>query len=265
MSRCSLLFLVLFALPARSQPPAPRPPIDFPPDAVPFVPAPLPNAATPIAADELYVVQSDADMLAWTLPNGLLTITKESGPVKLRGKFVGGAGKVETKTFAKKHVLIVEAAGTGQATLLVVPVGALKETDGVIKLLDVTVAPRPPPIPPTPIPTDPFAAALQAAFDKETPADKAKRGDLAALYSEAAKPSGMVYNPANTTAGGLHVAFKAARVALVGEALPAVRKIIQNELDATLPTLTAAPLDATTRDKIAAKFNQVSQFVWGLK
>ncbi|HVL13927.1 MAG TPA: hypothetical protein VM529_15265 [Gemmata sp.] len=109
-------------------PPAP-PPGETLPDwpAAPVVPQPMPPQPTPqavasLGADELYVVQSDEDVQLLASPPGVVTVTKEQGPIRIRGKFVGNR-IVSTRTYAKKNVFIVERVKAGEVELLLVPAG----------------------------------------------------------------------------------------------------------------------------------------------
>jgi hypothetical protein len=111
-----------------------------------------------LPAEWLYVVDSDVELLAWAFPASGLTIHKEVGPMKVRGKFVGGAGKIETKSFAGKQILIVTSTTTTtEATLMILPLGATKESDAIMKQFVVTTSPDPPdPKPPVPTPVTSF-------------------------------------------------------------------------------------------------------------
>lgn len=133
------------------------------PEPIPPEPRPDPNAPLALDGDTLLVVDSDSDLLAWSFPLGVLSVTKEQGPITIRGKFAGGTGKNETRKFAGKHVLVVEAVGNGDVCLLVMPAGATTEADGVVKRIRANVAPRPPPKPPEPTPPAPDKPPIAAA------------------------------------------------------------------------------------------------------
>lgn len=115
-------------------------------------PAPAPKNVEKLSADQLYVIDSDTPILVISSPQGLVSASEETGPVKIRGKFVDGKGKTETRTFKGKVVFTIEAIGTGKVDLIIVPVGATKAEDVIRKTIDVTngTAPNPPPIPPVP-------------------------------------------------------------------------------------------------------------------
>ena len=138
------LFVCLFASVAASTDPVPSPPQLQPvtppapppgetlPDwpATPVVPQPMPPQPAPkavanLAADELYVVQSDDDVQLLASPPGVVTVTKEQGPLKIRGLFVGNK-IVSTRTYTKKNVFIVERIAAGDVELLLVPAGKVE-------------------------------------------------------------------------------------------------------------------------------------------
>lgn len=142
---------------------APTPPpvsIKFP-DLQP-TPGPKPTPVDPavnakLTVDVLYVVQSDTPFLLFASPPELVSITKEAGPLRVRGKFIDGAGKTETRNLTGKFIAIVEAASSGKVELLAVPVGADVESLAIRKTIDVDAGqgPIPPPKPPEPKPPEP--------------------------------------------------------------------------------------------------------------
>lgn len=134
---------------------AQTPTIRLPVAPVAPTPAPAPTAITKLAGNEWYVIDSDAPILVLASPEGIVRTTEDAGPIKLRGLFVDGAGKVETRTYKGKQVVTVEAVTTGRVELLIVPVGSTAAKDVIRVMLDVTGA-RPPPGPtPDPKPPEP--------------------------------------------------------------------------------------------------------------
>jgi hypothetical protein len=135
------LGLCLFASVAASTDPQPSPPPVTPPapppgetlpdwPATPVAPQPMPPQPAPqavasLAADELYVVQSDDDVQLLASPPGVVAVTKESGPLKIRGLFVGNK-IVSTRTYQKKNVFVVERVKAGDVELLLVPAGKVE-------------------------------------------------------------------------------------------------------------------------------------------
>jgi hypothetical protein len=165
-------------------PPAPKvDPIRLPITPAPApTPAPTPGAATSLAADQLYVIDSDIPCIVLTSPTGIVLVTEDSGPVKIRGKFVDGTGKAESRSYKGKAVYTVEAIASGRVELLIVPIGGAVG-DVIRRTLDVTVGqgPQPPPKPtPTPDPA-PMPVALWGFVIIEETADAvAARGALIA-------------------------------------------------------------------------------------
>lgn len=148
-----LLFLALLIGQAPAPPtPVPAEPAIVFPDVVTPAPKPI-NLDMPIAIklDELYVVQSDTELFIRQSPKDRLSIETESGPIKVRGKFVGSNDK--SKTFTKKFVYIVTVTDTtesGLSDLFFVPKGLQADTAIVTKVIDAQNGPRPPPPDPKP-------------------------------------------------------------------------------------------------------------------
>ena len=145
------VLLLLALLPAFSFGADPPKPIRLPeiniPDPPKPVPKPSPNSAIPLPADRLYVIDSDVACLVLASPSSALTITKDAGPIKIRGSFVDGAGKSETRTYKGKEVYTVEVADGGRVELIIVPVGADSPDKVTRQLIDAGTAPLPPPAP----------------------------------------------------------------------------------------------------------------------
>lgn len=147
-----------FTFPTDPAPPSPPPP-----------PKPVPGSVPILTKDVFYVVGSKTDALVRPHPAELVKVTKEAGPIKIRGVFYDGGGKVETRSYSEPFVFIVEPVGTGRVEIDFIPVKAspVAEKDIVQQTIDVNSgqAPIPPPIP---IPVDdPLLKALQAAYDGE--------------------------------------------------------------------------------------------------
>lgn len=131
----------------------------------PVPPAPAPDAVQKLTADLLYVVEADIPVVMLTSPRGVVSVSEDAGPVRIRGRFVDDPAKTHTRTFKGKQVFVVEAAATGRVELLVVPLGAKSADDVVRRTLDVDAghAPQPPPVPPDPKPDDKGDAPIPAA------------------------------------------------------------------------------------------------------
>jgi hypothetical protein len=164
--RSLLILLILASQAVAADPPAP---VVFPDSAAPVAPVippkpvppkPKPPAIPVLTPDTLYVVDYPGDAIVLASPPGVVRITTEAGPVKIKAKFADGAGKVETRSFTGKSVITVEALTSGRAELIVIPVGATKESDIGRKLIDSLTAPLPPPVPPKPPAPKPSAAPI---------------------------------------------------------------------------------------------------------
>lgn len=143
------------------QPPAPipKPTVRFPEFREPVLPTPAPGSAIALATDEWYVIDSDEELFPLVSPAGGLTVAVEQGPQTVKGKFVGGGGKTETRKFAGKFLYFVEAASAQRCELIVVPKGVTAEAAIVRKIIDANKGPQPPPKPIDPVdppkPVDP--------------------------------------------------------------------------------------------------------------
>lgn len=121
-------------------------------------PQPLPGPPLPISiisGDQWYVIESSVPLIVLASPDGFVSIEPSEGPIKVRGVFADGTGKVETRTFSQPYVYFVNAKASGKVELLVIPQGVTSEADIIRQPLTVTVGPRPPPIPPEPPTPDP--------------------------------------------------------------------------------------------------------------
>jgi hypothetical protein len=158
--RLRVLHLVLAAGALGGSDPAPAPirlpvlPAPMPP------PPPAPIAVAALASDQLYVIDSDVPCIVLASPAGVVAVSEDSGPIKMRGKFVDGKGSEESRTYTGKAVYTIQATGNGRVELLIVPVGGGK--DAVIRrTLDVGQSAPPVPVPPSPGPKPaPTPAAL---------------------------------------------------------------------------------------------------------
>ena len=132
-------------------------------------PDPLVQPTPTITPDTIFVVQSNVPLIALQSPSGLLKISTETGPLRIRGKFADGDGKTETRTYTAKYLVFVDAEKQGQTELILVPHGVTKESDIVRQLLIVSgEGPRPPPGPgPEPKPPEPVKS-FRVIFVKES-------------------------------------------------------------------------------------------------
>lgn len=160
-----------------AEPPAPpRAQIKFPDIVTPLAPAPKPDpgAVPKLTGETLYVVESAAPLVLIASPDGLAKVVEDAGPLKIRGRFIDGDGKSETRTYKGPHVYTIEATGKGRIELIAWPTGG-SVTDVVRKTVDVDAGagPQPPPgpTPPVPDPPTPAPAGFRAIFIYESSAN----------------------------------------------------------------------------------------------
>lgn len=85
-------------------------------------PAP-PQVVDEVRADEWYVVTSDNPQIVVHLPEGVIDVEESEGPIKVRGKFSDGAGKVEVRTYKQPYVYFITAQSLGRVDLRFIPLG----------------------------------------------------------------------------------------------------------------------------------------------
>lgn len=222
------------------------------PDKPPTQPAPTPAPAAG-AIVSLPKVMSGA-------PGELLPVTAESGAALISWAATPGLRVVSDHPAdpSCKSMLIHAKAGGVYTLVAMIPA----DGGGVRSAVSVVTIGEPPPPPPPPAPT--FQSRLADAF-KADGATPEQAGLLAALYRKASTST--VRDAGLTTAGQLLAEMQRA-VKLLGlppGSLGKTVRVIQGELDGMLPTNPAAPLDAATRDRIAAAFQHVATALEGLK
>jgi len=147
--RLAILFTLLGSMALGDDKPVS--PIRLPISKVPVVPA----AVTELSADAIFVVESDIACIVLASRDGYVTVTQESGPLRMRGRFADGKG-VETRTYTAKFLFIIEPSLAGEIELLVIPTSAKDAAAVVRRTLVVSgEGPRPPPVPPGPTPDPP--------------------------------------------------------------------------------------------------------------
>lgn len=119
---------------------------------------PSPPVITELPEDTLYVItreEKDFYVVQGTL--GVVNVTIEQGPIKVRGKFVDGNGRTETRVYNEKCVCIVEAIKKGIVELIALDSGAVDNKDERRAVLNVMgMSPNPPPGPTPPPTPDPI-------------------------------------------------------------------------------------------------------------
>lgn len=201
---------------------------DTTPQPIP-APVPVPGTIPRIKDQEWYIINCSEPCFILVSPPGIVSVTQDAGPIKMRGWFYGGSGKAETRTFTGKVVFTVEAVGTGRVELMVVKDGAKTPADVFRQLLDANVGPLPPPPGPGPKPPPPpdpvvpdklgFVALAKSQAQQVHEASRGLASQLADNFeSTAAKlaaTAGMTIDQANaemvqknrTTLGGNRAAW----------------------------------------------------------
>lgn len=125
-----------------------------------------PVTSATLTPDINYVIESDDDGVVLARPMGLVRVTKETGPLRIRGRFIDSppGSRTETRTYKGPNIFIVDAIGTGTVDLSFIPFGFKSETDIVSRVVPVDMgnAPKPPPDndpDPKPLPPEPTPKA----------------------------------------------------------------------------------------------------------
>lgn len=228
-------------------------------------PPPQPMPATSVlklSSEVYYVVEADVPVMILASPDGIVNVGSDTGPLKLRGKFIDGKGKVETRTYKGKYVYYIDQNGTasGNVELFVFAVG---EPDAAkvqrVKLVVGEVQPIPPPVPvPVPEPV-PVLTSFQSKLKTAIKADSAPAASIAkysALFKTAATT--MVQDQTLKTASDL---LKDMQVAVKSLGIPSgslnnVARAVENELNSLITA--NGTLDQASRDNIAALFTRVA-------
>ena len=150
-----LILLTCHCEPVTCQDIVPTPTIVLP--MVPAVVSPdvPPQAVAMIKADEFFVIESDVELIVRQFPTGLIDVESSAGPIRVRGKFSGGSGKIETRDYRQGYIYFLTAISPGTCGLDLVPIGLKNESEIIRHVLTVETAPRPPPDPPGPEPPNP--------------------------------------------------------------------------------------------------------------
>ena len=112
-------------------------------------PAPISTSDVPVLApNQIYVVQSTVELMAFSVPEGLVTTTHDEGPIRYKGVFIDNpSGETETRSMPGPFLTSIDVAkgAKGRVTLFLVPKG-VSDTKSVVRiLLDIGAAPQPPP------------------------------------------------------------------------------------------------------------------------
>ena len=131
-------------------------PVLVEPDAPPD-PIPSPQVITTLTMDQWYVVESTRELIVLTSPDGVVAVEATPGPIKVRGLFADGTGKVETRAYRSPYVYFITGVSPGKTELILIPAGVSTQSDIVRQVLTVSgIGPIPPPIVDPVIPVDPI-------------------------------------------------------------------------------------------------------------
>lgn len=130
---------------------------DVPAEDLPAPPPRTPKFISELSEETWLVIESPSPIVVTSSPLGHVNVQPEEGPVRVRGKFADGTGKIETRVFSSKHLYFVNAVKSGKVEILIyIPESSKEEKDILRYTLNVMgVMPIPPPDPVVPTPVDP--------------------------------------------------------------------------------------------------------------
>lgn len=214
--------------------------IQMPPifEAAPDSP-PSPGVVPTLSPDVFCVISSDSPVIVLSSPPGLLKAgDPETGPVKIRGRFIEQPDKVQTKTFSKKYVYQVEPIQSGRAEMIAIPMGVQAEKDIGRRVLEVAAAgPAPDPVPDD----STVPAAIKAAYAKEPSPYKHSYAQMLAGFYRTRCPQ---YAKTAQTWGEFSQSMKIGRQSLLDNELLLVRQALEQEIFKVWPTDASKSVDA---------------------
>lgn len=175
---------------------------------VPPMPQPVPpNSRVKFTKELYFVIDSDTPCLVLASPLGLVSISSDEGPIKVRGRFIDGAG-TETRTFKGPYVYTVEAQNSGDVEILVIPEKA-KEADVLRRSLRVVVdgvdpqpqPDKPDPMPEPTIPDGKYKMAASVVAWAGTVTSPNKKAEMVALSKNFAATSSKIAANAYASSG----------------------------------------------------------------
>ena len=122
------------------------------------LPQPVPITTTTLNPDELYVVESQIELMLRKYGDGDIKVLETTGPKILPAKYVYGNGAFEVKEFTYPYLYIITANKPGTVAVDFIPSGLEKENEVKItrQILSIPGSPNPPPNPePEPLPPNP--------------------------------------------------------------------------------------------------------------
>lgn len=137
----SAVAIVVLGVPSpAAEPPAIRLPEEQP-ESLP------PKAVTKLKAGEVYAFDADTPVVVVVSPEGLVSVTEETGPAKINAVFAGNV-KRSWRTYKGQQVFTLEAVASGTIELLVIPVGSKRPGDVLRRTIQVEAGQGPQPPPP---------------------------------------------------------------------------------------------------------------------
>ena len=119
----------------------------------------LPKFVSDLSEETWLVIESEDPIVVTSSPLGHVTVQPEEGPVKVRGKFADGTGKIETRVFSSKHLYFVNAVKQGKIEILIFTPQVVTEEKDIprfpLNVMGIAPIPPPEPKPPDPYPKPP--------------------------------------------------------------------------------------------------------------
>lgn len=188
---------------------------------------------------------------------GRLTLIRANSAARVCWHVCPAAQSPDILPLTDGKELVFVAAAAGRYELIAWTAGSDGPTEAAHCV--VRVEPEKPPVPP-----DPLAAKLRAAWAAETDPLRVMRRDLlAGIYRTAIEDT--IRQPALHTVGDLFTALRqAAKAVLPDDALPQVRGAIAEELRKSLPVEPEVELDTPTRERCVTVFRRIADGLMGL-
>lgn len=130
-----------------------------------------PTVISEIKPEETWVIESPIKLMVLTSPVNILDVETTEGPIRVRGIFSDGLGKIEVRNYLSKWVYFVTTKSTsGTAEVIMIPEGVKAESDIVRQVLTISgTGPNPPPKPdPPPDPPKPKVKHVRLAIVEDT-------------------------------------------------------------------------------------------------
>lgn len=204
-------------------------------------------------------------------PSGqYVTVTPKGDAVSVVYVGLSGVDPLPSAILKDPRMFVLDTRGMPAGRYKFAAVGSSKEgeqarVDFVVVVGDAPPGPGPGPGPgPEPPPADPLTKAYQAAYDKETDAQKAGlKKSLATIYTQAAEEA---KDPAVKTWGDLskRIGDVMGNLGLRGK-LPEVQKVTQGHLQQTFPSDATRVMTTDDRQLATNTFKRLAAALEGVK